>query len=530
MLEAKVKDLDQLVAEVDYAFLNEHYIPSTNAVEFITFIKLVNGGEGEEHASPVMHLHMIDEACKDKSSLFVAARGTAKTSVLHEYAFLYIATYGEFFDFGKVEVAMYVSDTMENGVKSMRKNLEFRYLNSEFLQKYVPEASFTDVRWEFKNADGHRFCVRGFGASTGVRGFKEYGKRPTWCGFDDLLSDKNAESATIIGMIKKIVYKAARAAMHPSKRKILWTGTPFNKRDPLYEAASSGGWNTNVYPICEKFPCSREDFRGAWEARFDYDFVKKEYYELLESNEVQAFNQEMMLRITSEEDRLVHDSDIRWYSRKDLIANKGAFNFYITTDFATSATESADFSVIAVWALSSAGGWFLVDGVCRRQGMGENVDDLFRMCQTYKPQLVGVEVSGQQGGFIPWLQAEQMKRNIWFTFASDGNNNLPGIRPNTGKFVRFGTVVPWFKQGLIHFPEDYRGKHQLVDECVEEVSLVTFTGFKSKNDDALDVISMLSVLKVWKPSEAIPMAQNTEGVYEVDDDEDEGCGMSNYVV
>ena len=50
MLEVKVKDLDQLVAEVDYAFLNEHYIPSTNAVEFITFIKLVNGGEGEERS------------------------------------------------------------------------------------------------------------------------------------------------------------------------------------------------------------------------------------------------------------------------------------------------------------------------------------------------------------------------------------------------------------------------------------------------------------------------------------------------
>ena len=330
-------NLEELINEVDYKYLNEEYVPGIAALTFINFIKLVNGSGGEENKSPVIHMDMIDAVNEFNEDLFVSFRGSAKTSVVHEYMFLFIAVYGEFFDFGKVNVAMYISDTIDNGVKSMRKNLEFRYNNSDFLQQYVPYANFTDVRWEFRNVDGHQFCVRGFGASTGVRGFKEYGKRPTWLGLDDLMSDKNAESATIVRDIRNIVYKAARQAMHPKKRKILWTGTPFNKRDPLYAASESKAWHTKVYPICERFPCSREEFVGAWEDRFGYDFVKNEYEVLLENGEIQGFNQELMLRIVSEDDRLVQDGDIRWYNRSTLIDNRSNFNFYITTDFATSA-------------------------------------------------------------------------------------------------------------------------------------------------------------------------------------------------
>ncbi|MDR8247768.1 hypothetical protein FPK89_25365, partial [Acinetobacter baumannii] len=83
--------------------------------------------------------------------------------------FLYIAVYGELPGFGPVPFAIYVSDSIDNGVKNMRKNLEFRRENSEFLMKYIPEAKFTDIHWEFKNIDGNVFIVKGYGAKTGVR-------------------------------------------------------------------------------------------------------------------------------------------------------------------------------------------------------------------------------------------------------------------------------------------------------------------------------------------------------------------------
>ena len=312
LIESKM-ELEDRLALVDYEALNTTYKPSNFALEFMIFIKLVNGGEGEENKSPNIHMDMIDRVLQHDEDLFVSFRGSAKTTALHEYMFLYLALYGGIPGFGTVNVAMYVSDTVDNGVKSMRQNLEFRWQKSDFLQKYVPYARFTDVRWEFGNKDGKKLCVRGFGASTGVRGFKEYGQRPTWAGFDDLMSDKNAESATITRDIRNIIYKAARQALHPDKRKIIWTGTPFNKKDPLYDAAGNKGWNVRVYPICERFPCTREEFRGGWEDRFGYDFVRNEYEKLLANGEIASFNQELMLRIISDEDRLVRDDDIVWY-------------------------------------------------------------------------------------------------------------------------------------------------------------------------------------------------------------------------
>jgi hypothetical protein len=182
-------DLDKQLNLVDDGFFDTDYRPTQVALEFIAFVKLVNGSMGEENKSPIIHYDMLDQLSEERpgeatrfiQNLYVSFRGSAKTTALHEYMYLYLACYGGIKGIGNINVAMYISDTMENGVKSMRNNLEFRWNNSEFLQKYVPYSKFTDVRWEFKNADGKRLTVRGFGATTGVRGFKEYGERPTWC-------------------------------------------------------------------------------------------------------------------------------------------------------------------------------------------------------------------------------------------------------------------------------------------------------------------------------------------------------------
>lgn len=157
------------------------YVPSDFALEFVNFIKLVNGGEGEENLTPVVHYKMLDTITDGgKRIINLCHRGIAKTTVMGEYLFLYIATYGEIPGFGEVSLALYVSDSIENGVKNMRKNLEYRRDNSDFLKEYIPEARFTDIRWEFKNADGHVFIVKGYGAKTGVRGPRNWARGHSW--------------------------------------------------------------------------------------------------------------------------------------------------------------------------------------------------------------------------------------------------------------------------------------------------------------------------------------------------------------
>ena len=435
-------------------------------------------------------------------------RGVAKTTIMGEYLFLYIAVYHFLPGFGKIDLALYVSDSIENGVKNMRKNLEFRWENSDFLQEYLPRKTqlgkdgvrFTDVRWEFTNASGEKLIVKGYGAKTGVRGAKEMGKRPQLAVLDDLISDEDARSPTVISSVEDTIYKAVTYALHPKKNMIIWSGTPFNANDPLYKAVESGAWTVNVFPICEKFPCTKKEFKGSWEDRFPYEYVKKEYERNVKLGKVNMFNQELMLRIMSDEDRLIRDYDILWYNLKTLLENKNKYNFYITTDFATSGKEASDYSVISVWAYNSIGQWFWVDGSCEREDMGKSIDRLFNAAQKYQPREVGIEVSGQQQGFIPWITKEMMERNIFFQFASDKNSNAPGIRPNTNKMARFDIIQPWFAAHKMFFPVEKKGEFALI-EGMEELRLVSKGGFKSKHDDWLDALSMLSSLNPWKPTD-----------------------------
>lgn len=523
------KTLDQWLDEVDYHYLNSSdYMPSEFALTFMNFIKLVNGKEGESNKTPPVHLAMLDKLTSGKEYIVnVCSRGLGKTTLFIEYMVLYVAVFHQLPRLGEVEAMIYIADSMENGAKSARKNIEFRYNNSDFLKAWIPEAKFTDSYLEFKNKDGKMLGVKLFGATTGLRGTKIFGKRPTVAILDDLISDEAANSKTVMNLIKDTVYKGVNHALDPTKRLVVLSGTPFNKDDILIEAVESGAWDVNVWPICEKFPVEEKEFSGAWPDRFTYKYIKDQYDMAVNTGKTAAFNQELMLRISSEEERLIQDEEIRWYSRINLLEKKNNFNFYITTDFATSKKQTADYSVISVWALNYNGDWFWVDGICQRQTMDKNIDDLFRLVQIYKPQSVGVEVTGQQGAFIQWLQDEMMSRNIWFNFASSDKGRI-GIRPTADKLTRFNVVVPWFKAGKMYFPVEMKSS-VIMGEFLQEMKLATINGLKG-HDDCLDTISMLAYMRAWKPSEEVVFIKSENDIWEEDMPSDEPSGIISYIV
>jgi hypothetical protein len=55
-------------------------------------------------------------------------RGAAKTTIF-EYLILYLAIFQELPGIGQLNSAIYMSDTIDNGVVNMQKNLEHRWEN-----------------------------------------------------------------------------------------------------------------------------------------------------------------------------------------------------------------------------------------------------------------------------------------------------------------------------------------------------------------------------------------------------------------
>lgn len=495
----KAKTVDDYLNEIDYRELN-NYRPTIFSLNFINFVKMVNSGKDDIQVNPVLHYKMIDGLVGKKTHIAnLCSRGLAKTTIYGEMLVLYLAIYNSIPDFGKVDVIMYVADSMENGAKSFRKNVESRYNDSAFLQKYIPQIKFTDNDILFTNSSGVQTYVRMFGAKSGVRGFKMFGNRPVLAILDDLVSDEDANSPTQLDKIKDTIYNGVNQALNPMRKKIVFNGTPFNKNDPLYEAIESGEWHSNVFPICNDFPCSREEFVGAWEERFSYDFLDREYRLAVATGRVKSFKQELMLRIASEEDRMIYASDLRWFKAYELLKNPQKYNFYITSDFSTSQQRKADYTVIGVWAIDYKGNRFLVDGKIGRQLMNETFDDLFKFVNKYKPESVGIEVNGQQGAFISLIRNEMLRRNTIFNIAAGKGSKKAGVRASTDKMSRFKLSIPFFKENKIFFPEDLKAT-KLIQEILDEISLVTIDGIKAKNDDCLDMISQLEQINLVYPS------------------------------
>lgn len=480
------------------------YVPSKESLEFVAFIRACGI---EEHANAEIHYRLADKYFSmDKQILIESFRGSAK-STLMEWLVLYTAVMGELKGFGKVGFIAFIGDSAENGVKNFFRNLVAKIDKSDLLQQLLTIQRKTDAEMELVNPDGVELYLKGFGAGTNIRGVRYKNMRPSVIIMDDVTTNEAKTSEAIQNTINDNFYKSIMPALHPTKYKVFVIGTPISEKDIIHQLSQNKHWSVHKFPVCQKFPCTKEEFVGSWVDRFPYEAVKEKYDMLEEAGKAQDFYQEYMLEITDLTTRLVDPEDIKWFDPTMVKKNKGAYNIYISTDFATSTKKSADYSVISVWAISNNNDWLLVDGQCVRQTMQENLDDIFRYVTKWKPLSVGIESSGQQGGFLSIIEEMMMKRNVWFTLAKKKGSKEPGIRPVKDKMHRFVTgVQPKFKQNKVWLPKPELVRGQtvagLVDELVYELDRLTLAGGFAAlaHDDPVDTLNQLSEMELYTPS------------------------------
>ena len=498
------------------------YIPSEIALKFISFVRATGN---EEFSSPALHYQMADKLFSsdkaDKNVLEECCRGVGKSTVA-EYAVIFAAAMGEWPGFGKCPFIIFLGASAEGNVKQFFKNVASKISNSTFLSNVVSVKRVTDKEMELVNADGVELFVAGKGMNVNWRGARSpSGHRPSVLLADDILHNDSATSETIRKTIETNWFASALPAMKP-KHKIIYIGTPISDGDLLHKLKNSGSYSVVRFPLCEKFPVAEKDYKSVWPDLFTYEYALDMYNQFKSAGTTQLFYREYLLQVTDLTTLLVEDEDIQWFDPSTIIKNKGNYNFYITTDFATSTKKSADFSTIGVWALSSNSDWILIDGQCKRQTMQENIDDLFRYVKKWKPLSVGIESSGQQGGFLSIIQEMMVARNIWFTFAKKPGSKEIGIRPLSDKTHRFVTgVQPKFKQNKVWLPKPELLATtnirllELVEEMVYELSRFTLAGGVGAlpHDDAIDLLNQLSEMDLYTPS-----SQSSLEVVEITDD------------
>lgn len=496
----------------DNFMINSKYIPTDESLMFINFLRATGN---EENNSPEVHYRIADALFskdkKDWNLVIECTRGLGKSTTL-EYAIIYVAAIGHWPNFGNTPFIVFLGASLEGNVKAFFKNVQSKIENSEFLRSLLTINRCVDNEIELVNKDGVETIITGRGMGTNWRGIRsKRGDRPSVLVADDILPSEVMTSEALRATIEMNWFNSALPALNPMKHKVIYIGTPLSESDLLHKLKNSGQYRVEKYPLCSKFPCKEEEYDSIWPDRFSYEYAMKMYKQFEAAGKTQSFYTEYMLDVTDLSTLLVEEDDIQWFDRSQLIKNKASYNYYISTDWATSTKKSADYSVICVWAVNSDGGWMLVDGQCIRQTMQENIDDLFKYVQKWKPISVGLETSGQQGGFLSILTDMMMQRNSWFQLAKKKGSKEPGIRPVKDKVHRFVTgVQPKFKQGKIWFPKpELLGKAgdvrllELIEEAVNELSKFTMAGGVKalKHDDFIDTLNQLSEMDVYEPEE-----------------------------
>lgn len=504
-------ELDKMLDAVDYSkYYNKQkpYIPTPMAIELMDISRRIYP-EGMGYKSPPAHLEIYDAfASPEQHSNIMAARGMAKSTTtkmliyqMAVYGYILVGANGEYFD---LRFMMYVSDSIDNGVKTMKLDLESTYLNSPWLQENL-EAHFTINEWTFKSKlTGKESVVVGYGVKTGIRGARRLGTRPQYCLLDDLLSDEKAASQLELAKVNDILNSSVEFAIEPDGY-IRLLGTPFDPRDPLYSRIANKLGHSVVIPICERFPCSKEEFRGAWEDRYPYEWVAKKYNNFRKINKFTGFTRELMLRVGNDAEKSVDiGKDIDWVSISELDLSQ--CNMYITTDFATGLRKDMDFLVILVWAVAPNKVRYIVDGWCEVQPIDKALTELFRLVRKYDPVSVGIETSGQQGGFIRWIYERMEETGVFFNIASNvkgvsGYSTSPdtvGLFPVVNKLQRFNNCVPLFKLGRIGMIKEF-ARTPWMKELLEELSKATRNMLGALHDDALDALSQIIAMDVVVP-------------------------------
>ncbi|AUR93596.1 terminase large subunit [Vibrio phage 1.188.A._10N.286.51.A6] len=495
--------VDEYLDNVDYSegFVRG-YSPSDFSIKYLHLCALINESIGlETDPTPISHFIILDSLIYGRrGTTSLCSRGQGKTTLIPMRMPWFMAVFNEMPRIPNFNFMLYISDSIDNGVKTLKRGLWDTYESSALLQELVPKYHNTEQEHIFENASGVKSYMNCFGILGGIRGQQRKGMRPQFAVLDDIMSDKTGNSVAALEQMNEVIYSGVLPALDPDVGKLLFQGTPFDNKDPIYSAIESGAWDVNVFPIAEEFPVAKEDFKGAWPERFTHQNLS-EIFELAEkSGRGKASQREYMLRLISDADKLVHMHELLDYSRATLLKNLDNYLILITTDFATSEKDKADPSVVCVWAVDWLGNKYLVDGYRKRQDMAKNVASLFHFVQVWNPYSVGIEVTGQQQGFISLIRKEMLRNNVHFNIARDPKTKELGIRPLSDKFARFNMYsLQMLKQGKIYFPEELADT-PLVISMKAEITSVTDEGIKSKNDDCLDNIAMLGAMPKALPS------------------------------
>lgn len=366
-----------------------------------------------------------------KNILVKAFRGGAK-STIGEDATALRACYGLFRN-GLIIGSS--SDRANDRLRAIKHELENnQYLNEMF-------GGLIGSTWnEDKIVMANGVCIQAVGRGQSLRGTKHLDVRPDYVMGDDMEDEESTASAEAIMKFKSWFMAVVLPALAP-KRYIRVLGTPLAPGCFVDILSHMTGWQTMRYPA-EFIDKGNGARTSMWRSRYPLEFLDEIKQGLTEAGTPHIYAQEYLMEVEDATKKAFKEQQFKvvptvrtWHP---CIA---VFDPARTANARTSATTG---HVVGSWigrklVLWEADGQFLMPD--------QIISEIFRVEDTYRPAVIGVEEDGLNEFLKQPLRTEQVKRGIMLPLQ-------PLLAPKNISKLRFiEALQPYFAAGEVEFAQ-----------------------------------------------------------------------------
>lgn len=230
---------------------------------------------------------------------------------------------------------------------------------------------------------------------------------------------------------------------------------------------------------CERVPIEVGGV-PTWPAFISMAEIEKEKESYKNIGKLDTWLRERQCIAVSDESRVFHKDDFRYFNREVLMKTQDNLSFYMTIDPATSKNAEADYSVCMVMAVDENNNWFVVDMQYGNWSSPELIDNIFNLVVQWKLNAIGIEKGILKLAIEPFILKEMTRRNIFFDIT-------PLDHAGTAKVDRIKMIAPRFKAHSVWFAQDM----PWLAELESELLAMTRDGSKGLRDDACDALAYM---------------------------------------
>lgn len=364
--------------------------------------------------SPDFHKDM-DRVLEDPTNRFVGFevfRGGAKTTKLRLFASKRIA-------YGISRTILIIGKSQDHAVKSvhwLKQAVEHNHLWATTFS-LSKGAKWTDSEIEILHGtDEYPIRVIGMGITGSIRGLNVDDYRPDLIILDDPCDEEN--TATVEGRqkISDLVFGALSKSLAPESEApdatMALAQTVLVKGDLIDAVMSDPQWAS------VRYSCFNSKGESAWPERWTTEVLQADKQAHINRNQLSLWLREMECQLVTQENAAFLE---RWVQYWDLLPEGGVT--YIGIDptpppkdgnqlkLINQKLDDAVIMVIKLWK----GKIYVCDYyACKSPDPMEFVDKIFEMVQIWNPLLVGIETVMNQRTLKTLLEAEKLKRRMFF--------------------------------------------------------------------------------------------------------------------